>query len=205
MNLWQIMKKMMNNLKKNLALAVCLLPFKTQADLFKAEEFFLYNGMQVVVVENHKSPIIKHMVWYKTGAIDEEYGKGGSAHFLEHLMFRGTKGVEDGQFNRIMHENGADSNAFTSYDMTTYHQFADISRLEVLMALEADRMQNLNFDENAFGKEKKVIYQERKQVVENNPASVFNERFNLMLWGNLPYGHPITGLADEILALTYQD
>ena len=81
-----------------------------EAKLFNAEEFTLDNGLRVVVIENHKAPLIKHMIWYRAGAVDEQFGKGGSAHLLEHLMFRGSKKVKDGEYNRIMHENGADSN-----------------------------------------------------------------------------------------------
>lgn len=196
----------MNKFYQILFAAALILPLNAGAkELFKAEEFSLENGLRVVVIENHKAPLIKQMVWYNAGAVDEKYGKGGSAHLLEHLMFRGTKKVKDGEFNRIMHENGVDSNAFTSYDMTAYHEFADISRLEALMALEADRMQNLSFDETAFAAEQKIVFQERKQVVENNPAAPFGERLNLLLWGNSPYGHPVTGLADEIMALTADD
>lgn len=176
-----------------------------QAKLLKTTEFTLNNGMPVVVIENHKAPIVKHMVWYKIGAADEAYGKGGVAHLLEHLMFRGTRGVPDGEFNRWMNELGADSNAFTGHDVTVYHQFADINKLEALMALEADRMQNLAFDEKAFAAEQKIVYQERKQVIENNPSSAFYERMNLLLWGNSPYGQPVTGQNDEIMALTYED
>lgn len=175
------------------------------AGLFKATEFTLNNGMQVVVIENHKAPLIKHMVWYKVGAVDEIRGKGGIAHLLEHLMFRGTKLVKSDEFKQKLDELGAEHNAFTSFDMTVYHQLADISKLEALMALEADRMQNLAFDREAFNAEQKIVYQERQQVVENNPASAFNERFNLLLWGNSPYGQPITGQNDEIMALTYDD
>ena len=182
-----------------------LLPLTAAADLFKADEFTLDNGLRVVVVENHKAPLIKHMVWYNAGAVDEVKGKGGSAHLLEHLMFRGTKKVKGDEFNQIMHENGADSNAFTSQDMTVYHQFADISKLEALMALEADRMQNLNFDKDAFEAERKIVYQERKQVIENNPAAPFAERLSLLLWGNSAYGRPVSGLANEIMDLNSQD
>lgn len=179
--------------------------FPAFAGLFKATEFTLNNGMQVVVVENHKAPLIKHMVWYKVGAVDEIRGKGGVAHLLEHLMFRGTKLVKGKEFNQKLDELGAEHNAFTSFDMTVYHQLADISKLEALMALEADRMHNLAFNQKAFDAEQKIVYQERQQVVENNPASAFNERFNLLLLGNSPYGQPITGQNDEIMALTYDD
>lgn len=201
--------RMMNILKNRIfaifVIGVLLIPLKGAASLFKASEFVLDNGLRVVVVENHKAPLIKHMLWYLSGAADEKRGKGGSAHLLEHLMFRGSKNVKDGKFDQFMTENGAESNAFTSYDMTVYHQFADISRLEALMALEADRMQNLKFSDKAFKAEQKIVFQERKQVVENNPAAPFYERLNLMLWGNLPYGHPVTGLSEEIMELSADD
>lgn len=180
--------------------------YKTaNAELFKAEEFFLNNGLRVAVIENHKAPLIKQMVWYNVGAIDDGLGKGGRAHFLEHLMFRGTDKIADGEFNNLMENNGVSDNAFTGYEVTAYHEFADISKLELLMALEADRMNGLNFDEKAFEVEKNVVIQERKQVVENNPSSEFYERLRLITWGNLPFGRPVTGLTEEIEALSYDD
>ena len=175
------------------------------AKIFNAEEFMLDNGLRVVVVENHKAPLVEQMLWYQVGAVDEFRGKGGSAHLLEHLLFRGTDKISGDEFNRIMEKNGAVSNAFTSYDVTVYHQFADVSRLEVLMALEADRMQNLKISEDDFEAERKIVFQERKQVVENNPSSPFAERMRQMMWGTSPYGQPITGLPEEITALKYAD
>lgn len=178
---------------------------EASAELFKAHDFVLDNGLQVVVIENHKAPIIKHMLWYKSGAVNEEFGRGGSAHLLEHLMFRGTNKVPGDNFNLIMEKNGVVSNAFTSQDFTVYHQTADVSKLEVLMALEADRMRNLNFSKDAFAAEQKIVWQERKQVVENNPAAPFAERMNRIVWGSSAYAHPVTGLPDEIMALTAED
>lgn len=182
-----------------------MLPALAQATIFKAEEWTLDNGLRVVAVENHKAPLVKQMLWYQVGAVDEFRGRGGSAHLLEHLLFRGTEKVSGEEFNRIMEKNGASSNAFTSYDVTAYHQFADVSRLEVLMALEADRMQNLKISEEDFEAERKIVFQERKQVVENNPASPFYEKLRMMMWGTSPYGQPITGLPEEITALKYAD
>ena len=176
-----------------------------QAKLFDISEYKLSNGATLLVVPNHKAPIAKHMVWYKVGAVDEALGKGGSAHLLEHLMFRGTKKVSGAEFNRLMQINGADSNAFTSLDYTAYHQNLDISRLELAMALEADRMQNLNFSEQDFVTERDIVYQERKQVVENKPLSLFSENMQKLLWQNHPYAKPVTGTEDEILSLTKDD
>ena len=175
------------------------------AKMFKADEFSLDNGLRVVVIENHKAPLIKQMLWYQVGAVDEFRGHGGSAHLLEHLLFRGTAKISGDEFNRIMEKNGAESNAFTSYEVTSYHQFADISRLEVLLALEADRMQNLKINVDDFEAERKIVFEERKQVVENNPASPFYERLQQMLWGTSPYGQPITGLPEEIMSLKFND
>ncbi|MFR2532514.1 MAG: M16 family metallopeptidase, partial [Alphaproteobacteria bacterium] len=135
------------------------------AELFGLSSFVLDNGMQVLVIPNHKAPIIKHMVWYKAGSVDEPRGKGGTAHLLEHLMFRGTRKVKDGVFNDLISRNGGESNAFTSLDYTAYHQELDISRLELAMFLEADRMQNLKITPEACAKERDIVFQERTQVV----------------------------------------
>nr|QIM10732.1 peptidase M16 [uncultured Alphaproteobacteria bacterium] len=186
--------------------ASLLLPsVPAKAELLNISEKTLDNGMRVVVIPNHKAPIAKHMVWYKVGASDEVLGKGGSAHLLEHLMFRGTSKVKGQEFNRIMEENGADSNAFTSQDFTVYHQFVDISRLELAMFLEADRMQNLKIDNKSFETERQIVYQERKQVVESNPLYRFNEEMQRAFWQQHPYSRPITGTEDEILSLTIDD
>ena len=176
-----------------------------RAEPLGIKEFFLNNGMQVIVIENHKAPIIKHMVFYKAGAVDEPRGKGGVAHLLEHLMFRGTKKVKGQKFNKIMEENGAETNAFTSQDVTAYYQFADISRLELAMFLEADRMTGLKITDDDFLTERDIVFQERKQRVDNNPAAKFYEMVKKALWGNHPYGNPVTGLDDEIKNLTKKD
>lgn len=188
-----------------LMLLFCVFAYDVKAKTFPIEEFYLDNGMQVVVIENHKAPIVKHMVFYKTGAVDEPRGKGGVAHLLEHLMFRGTKKVKGQEFNRIMEQNGAESNAFTSQDVTAYHQFLDISRLELAMFLEADRMKNLDISDEDFATERDIVFQERKQRVDSNPAAKFYEILRKALWGNHPYGNPVTGLDDEIKNLTKQD
>ena len=178
---------------------------EVRAKSFAIEEFFLNNGMQVIVIENHKAPIVKHMVFYKVGAVDEPRGKGGLAHLLEHLMFRGTQKVKGQKFNKIMEENGVESNAFTSQDVTAYHQFSDISRLELAMFLEADRMTGLKISDNDFFIERDIVFQERKQRVDNNPVVKFYEMIKKALWGSHPYGNPVTGLDDEIMSLTKKD
>ncbi len=182
-----------------------LFGLKCEAKLFELYEYFLPNGLRVIVVPNHKAPIIRQMLWYKVGALDEKIGKGGSAHLLEHLMFRGTKNIRGDEFNQIMQKNGAESNAFTSQNFTVYHQSVDISRLELAMFLEADRMQNLNITPDSFEKEQKIVFEERKQVVENNPFSAFSESIRRALWQDHPFARPITGTSQEILSLKLKD
>ena len=115
------------------------------ADIFDTKVFTLDNGMQVAVIENHRAPIVSHMVWYKTGAIDDPLGKSGIAHVLEHMMFKGTPAVPDGEFSKIIARNGGSENAFTSLDYTAYYQNIAKDRLELVMFLESDRMKNLRF------------------------------------------------------------
>lgn len=179
--------------------------FSAKAELFNAKEFFLDNGLQVIVVPNHKAPIIRHMVWYKVGSTDEKIGQGGTAHLLEHLMFRGTKKIKGTELNRIMENNGMDNNAFTGADFTAYYESMDISRLELAMFLEADRMRNLDISQEAFELERDIVYQERKQVVENNPAADFGEMSRKIIWQDHPYGRPVTGMPDEIKNLKIED
>lgn len=175
------------------------------AKLFDAQEFVLDNGMQVIVIPNHKAPIIRQMVWYKVGSVDEPLGLGGMAHLLEHLMFRGTKKIKDSDFNKIITENGGDINAFTSRDYTSYYEVMDISKLELAMFMEADRMGNLNISSENFKKERDIVYQERRQVVDNNPSSYFVESYRRNLWQNHPYGRSITGSPEEIMNLSLED
>ena len=184
-----------------------LLFFSTvsKAEFLKLNEYKLDNGLQVIVIPNHKAPIVMHMLWYKIGAADEAIGKGGSAHLLEHLMFRGTKKIKGQEYNRIMQQNGAVSNAFTGQDSTAYHQFVDISRLELAMYLEADRMKNLNIDDESFETERQIVFQERKQMIENNPLYSFNEELLRTFWQNHPYSRPVTGTEEEIMSLTKKD
>ena len=175
------------------------------AAIFGASEFYLDNGLRVIVVPNRKAPIVKQMLWYKVGSVDEKPGQGGTAHLLEHLMFRGTKKVSHDTYNDVTQSNGMDGNAFTSQDFTAYHQSMDISRLELAMFLEADRMQNLDLSQENFELERDIVYQERKQVVENNPAAEFNENLRRLMWGEHPYARPITGTPEEIKNLKLDD
>ncbi|MBR1777943.1 MAG: insulinase family protein [Alphaproteobacteria bacterium] len=185
-----------------------LLLFQTvraDASVFEAETFTLNNGMQVVVIENHRAPIITQMVWYKAGAIDDPLGKSGIAHVLEHMMFKGTAAVPDGEFSKIIARNGGSENAFTTADYTAYYQNIARDRLELVMFLEADRMKNLRFSQKDFDPELEVVKEERLMRTENNPSALLSERRNALLWGDHPYGRPVIGTKKELSALTLQD
>ena len=195
----------MNKIKYLIVLFVFFAPLLTRAQTVALTSFTLDNGMEVLVGENHKAPIAKMMLFYKVGAADEAVGKSGLAHLLEHLMFRGTTNVSADKFNDIMLKNGVDFNAYTSHDLTVYHALSDVSRLEVVLALEADRMQNLHIDDEAFESERKIVYQERQQRVENKSQTRFSEEVNKIFWLNTPYEHPISGTLAEIKGLTKQD
>lgn len=184
---------------------ILLVAGPANAILSGAEEFCLDNGMQVVVIPNHKAPIIKHIVLYKAGRIDEPQGKGGIAHLLEHLMFRGTQKFKDSEFNRIIEENGGVSNAGTGHNYTYYHQFLSLDRLELAMYLEADRMAGLSFNEETFKTEREVVYQERQERLNANPSRDFWEKTDKLFWQGSLFGEPVGGTASEIQKITRQD
>ncbi|SIS54785.1 zinc protease [Roseivivax lentus] len=167
--------------------------------------FTLDNGMEVVVIEDHRAPVVTHMVWYKAGAADEAPGVSGVAHFLEHLLFKGTETMEPGEFSEVVAANGGSDNAFTSYDYTGYFQRIATDRLGMMMQMEADRMVNLQLDGEDILTERDVIIEERNQRVENSPGALFGEERNAALYLNHPYGTPIIGWKHEAEALTLED
>lgn len=171
------------------------------AGIFNPETFTLSNGMQVVVIESHRAPVVKHMVWYKVGSADEAPGESGIAHLLEHLMFKGTKNTPQGVFSATIARNGGQENAFTSYDYTAYHQTIAKDRLEMVMRMEADRMTHLQISEEQVAPERMVVLEERRSRVDNNPSSQLSEQVNAALYLNYPYRRPIIGWEHEIRAL----
>jgi zinc protease len=172
---------------------------------FGAEGFTLANGLQVVVIPNHRAPAVTQMVWYKVGAADEPRGKSGIAHFLEHLMFRGTKDVPPGQFSRLVAQNGGRDNAFTSEDYTAFYQTVAVDRLPLVMRLEADRMQNLQISDAVVLPEREVIIEERRSRTDNNPAALLTEQVHAALYLNHPYRIPTIGWAHEMEKLSTED
>ena len=167
--------------------------------------FTLDNGMQVVVIPDHRAPVVTHMVWYKVGAADEPQGKAGIAHFLEHLMFKGTPRHPEGEFSRLVRANGGEENAFTTQDYTAYFQTIAKDRLAMVMEMEADRMQNLILTDASVLPERSVVQEERRQRIENDPSSLLGEQMDAALYTAHPYGKPVIGWMTEVAALTRQD
>ena len=167
--------------------------------------FTLGNGMQVVVIPDHRAPVVTHMVWYKVGAADEPKGKAGIAHFLEHLMFKGTSNHPVGEFSQLVRANGGDENAFTTQDYTAYFQRIAKERLALVMELEADRMQNLVLTDENVLPELKVVQEERRERIENDPSGLLAEQLDAALYTAHPYGKPVIGWMTEVQQLTRQD
>lgn len=183
----------------------CFVSLGVHAQVFNPETTTLSNGLQVVVIPNHRAPIVTQMVWYRAGAGDELPGKSGIAHFLEHLMFKGTKTVPPGEFSKIVARNGGRDNAFTSYDYTAFFQNIARDRLELVMKLESDRMQNLVLTDAQVNPERDVILEERRMRIDNNPSARLQEQMQAALYLNSPYHRPIIGWEHEMEGLTTQD
>jgi zinc protease len=171
----------------------------------KVSNFRLDNGMEVVVIEDHRAPVVTQMVWYRVGAADEPWGRSGIAHFFEHLMFKATGEIEDGAFSKIVAANGGSDNAFTSYDYTAYYQRIAADRLGLMMEMEADRMKNLVLTQDVVATERDVILEERNQRTDNSPQGLFAEQMDAALFMNHPYGVPVIGWRHEIEQLNLAD
>jgi len=173
-----------------------------RAKVFDPVSFTLDNGLQVVVVVNRRAPIVHHSVWYRVGAADEQAGESGLAHFLEHLMFKGTENLAPGEFSEIIAANGGRENAFTSWDYTGYYQTVAADRLEIMMKNEADRMANLSLSDEVVMPEREVVREERRSRVDNEPASQLGEMTRAVQFLNHPYRIPIIGWDHEIEQLS---
>lgn len=161
----------------------------------------LNNGMEVVVIEDHRAPVVVHMVWYRAGSADEKPGVSGVAHFLEHLLFQGTKNMAPGELSRVVAENGGTDNAFTSYDQTAYFQRVAADRLGLMMQMEADRMVNLQLGDEEIRTEREVIIEERNMRTENDPGALMREQARAAQYLNHRYGVPIIGWRHEMVGL----
>ncbi|MEQ1718928.1 MAG: pitrilysin family protein [Hyphomicrobium sp.] len=176
--------------------------FAAAAAQTRASEFTLANGMQVIVIPDHRAPVVTHMVWYRVGGADEVRGISGIAHFLEHLMFKSTEKIAVGEFSKIVGRLGGQDNAFTGHDATSYFQRISKDRLKTMMEMEADRMVNLRLDEKEVLTERDVILEERRSRIENNPNAILDEQMNAALYLNHPYGVPVIGWYHEIAKLS---
>ncbi|MBC8131069.1 MAG: insulinase family protein [Rhizobiaceae bacterium] len=171
----------------------------------KNESFLLENGLQVVVLPDRRAPVVTQMVWNRAGSADEAPGVSGIAHFLEHLMFKGTKTHPAGAFSSAISDIGGEENAFTSYDYTAYYQQVPSDALETMMAFEADRMENLVLSDEAVLPERDVILEERRQRIDNDPGSQLQEQMQAALYQNSHYGIPIIGWRHEMEELSRED
>ena len=167
--------------------------------------FTLTNGLEVVVIEDHRAPVAVQIIWYRIGAADDPRGKSGIAHFLEHLMFKGTEVVAPGAFSATVEAQGGDDNAFTTSDTTAYFQRVAADRLPLMMQMEADRMTNLRMTEDDVTTERQVILEERSQRVDGDPGSLFSEQRQAAQYMNHPYGIPVIGWRHEIEGLSRDD
>jgi len=165
----------------------------------------LANGLRVIVKEDHRAPTVVSMVWYKAGSVDEFNGTTGVAHVLEHMMFKGTRNVPNGEFSRLIAAAGGRENAFTSRDFTGYHQQLHKSQLELAFRLEADRMANLVISKEEFDKEIKVVMEERRLRTEDQARGLVNEQLMATIFTAHPYGRPVIGWMSDLENMTHTD
>jgi len=160
--------------------------------------FTLANGLQVVVLPNHRAPVVTNMIWYRAGSADEPAGHTGIAHFFEHLMFKGTRLYPGGEFSAMVARVGGEQNAFTSYDYTAYYEIVAPQYLRDMMVREADRMENLILTDAVIGPERQVIIEERRMRTDNDPAAMLAEEARATLFLNSPYHNPVIGWKQEM-------
>jgi zinc protease len=174
-------------------------------DAAQVQEHVLDNGLKVLLLEDHKSPAVTFQVWYRVGARNEKDGKSGLAHFLEHMMFKGTPTTGPEEYSRIIAKNGGRTNAFTSSDVTVYFATMSREKIGIEIELEADRMANALLGDQYFEPEKKVIQEERRMRTDDNPVSALSEATSAVAYTVHPYRRPVVGWMQDILALTRQD
>lgn len=161
-------------------------------------QFALQNGMQVLVIPDHRAPVVTQMLWFRVGGVDDPPGISGIAHFFEHMMFRGTKSVPGDLFSQTIAKNGGETNAFTNHDYTAYYEQIAKDRLPLVMQLEADRLANLVLTDASVGPERDVVMEERRMRVDNDPQSLMSEQMRAALHLSHPYGRPVVGWAEEL-------
>lgn len=196
----------MNILSRLTPFALVLAVTPALAEMPKGiSHFTLDNGLEAVVIEDHRAPVVVQMLWYRIGSADEQPGKSGIAHYLEHLMFKGTDKLAAGELSKTVTANGGMDNAFTSYDFTTYFQRIASDRLPLIMEMESDRMANLRIGEDDWQAERQVVLEERSQRTDSDPGSQFAEERSAVQFYNHPYGRPVIGWRQEMEGLTRED
>lgn len=171
----------------------------------RARSFTLDNGLELVVIEDRRAPVVTHMIWYRAGAADDPPGKSGLAHFLEHLMFKATGRFAPGELSRLVAGLGGNDNALTSHDSTLYYQRVAREHLATVMALEADRMVDLRFTAEEVATERDVVIEERRQRIESSPLNALSEEINSALYRGHPYAVPVLGWPQDIMRLDGED
>ena len=161
-------------------------------------QFALANGMQVLVIPDHRAPVATQMVWFRVGAVDDPPGISGLAHFFEHMMFRGTKAYPNDSFSQLIARNGGEANAFTDHDYTAFYEQLAKDRLPLAMRLESDRLANLDLSDAHVAPERNVVLEERRMRVDNNPQALMGEQMRAALHYSHPYGRPVIGWAEEV-------
>jgi zinc protease len=186
---------------------LCFLSIPLSAAGLKEQVFetALPNGLKVILLENHKAPLVTFQVWYRVGSRNEAWGKTGLSHMLEHMMFKGTEKVGPEEFSRIIQENGGNDNAFTSHNYTAYFENLSADRVQVAIDLEADRMQNLMLREEDFRTERMVVMEERRLRTDDNPQAVLTEQIMATAFQTHPYHWPIIGWMEDIARFTLED
>jgi zinc protease len=169
-----------------------------QGEQAKSFQFSLTNGMQVLVIPDHRAPVVTQMLWFKVGGVDDPPGISGLAHFFEHMMFRGTKAVPGDLYAQTIAKNGGEENAFTTHDFTAFYEQIASDRLKLAMDLEADRLANLDLSDNNVTTERDVVLEERRMRVENNPQALTTEQMSAALHLSHPYGRPVLGWPEEV-------
>jgi zinc protease len=185
------------------AAVTCAQAAQTYAE--RVRETVLPNGLKLLLLEDHKAPVAVFEIWYRVGSRNEQLGKTGLSHLLEHVMFKGTKKVGPEEYSKIVQRNGGNDNAFTSEDSTTYFATIASDRLPVVIDLESDRMQNLTFDDAQFMPELQVVMEERRLRTDNNPVGALFEQLNSVAYAAHPYQWPIIGWMNDLKQATRQD
>ena len=191
-----------------LAVGLLILGLGGRSEALTAEEVLettLPNGLKVLLLENHKAPVVTSQIWYNVGSRDEPLGQSGLTHLVEHLMFRGTEKVGPKMFSRVIQKNGGQDNAFTSRDYTAYFENIASDRLAIALDLESDRMTGLTVDEQKFQTELRVVEEERRLRIKDDPVASLYEEIGAVAFKSHPYKRPVIGWMEDLEGLTHPD